>query len=496
MQPLATVASLGIFLSLIVIDSTGQGLRREWTRRYSLDGAKPNEGSLIALAPDGGIVVAGTSTGSAGDLDYLVIKYAANGATLWQARYDSPGLNDQLLGMSIDPLGNVIVTGSTATVKYTAAGEYLWAAPVSGRSVIANADYVYVTGFSNDDILTVQIQNDSFGSELWRRTWDGGYHQTDIGQKIGMDTAGNVYVGGQLGVHTTIDRQQRYAQFVILSYTPQGVLRWSQHGPFPWSGGSVTVNSLLVRADGIAFAHGNSGLPNTLLKVASTGALQWERYYTTVPENVGTATIADRVSGKAVIVGSGWKEISGQAHTEGLAVVGRMTEDGQYESLWISTGYEIANDIVQDSRGNFFVSGRDSYGANSKLFVVKLSNAGQQLGFDLLNEAGIGASVGNAMTIDRNNAIYVTGSASTPDGGTEFLTVKYVDAPAIVRAPNGTVTLTFPAVADHPYVIEATQTFLDWVSISTNTATPDGAVNFVDPDSASFLHRFYRGKSP
>src|SRR5687768_14234747 len=87
-----------IFVSLILSLQSfalfSQGLHLDWARTFRLDPSKTNQSWKILPAADG-VIVAGTSAGLAGDLDYVVIKYAANGNQAWTYRHDSfEGAND------------------------------------------------------------------------------------------------------------------------------------------------------------------------------------------------------------------------------------------------------------------------------------------------------------------------------------------------------------------------------------------------------------------
>ena len=174
-----------------------QGLQKEWMHTYSADPAKNNGPVAALVAPDGCLVVAGVSESATGDKDYQVIKYRSNGQEVWRATYASPtaGTADVVLGMTIDPNGNVIVTGYASTVKFNSAGQQIWSVPVGARAVVADSQYVYVTGLSNVDIVTAQLQNNATdGKENWRKILDGTSHQTDVGQVITLDAGGSAAI--------------------------------------------------------------------------------------------------------------------------------------------------------------------------------------------------------------------------------------------------------------------------------------------------------------
>jgi hypothetical protein len=152
-----------------------QSLQKEWTREFSLDAAKNNTPVAALIAPDGTLVVAGTSENTTGDKDYQVIKYRSDGQQVWRATFASiaPGTADVARSMTIDPNGNILITGTTSTVKFNTAGQMVWNTPIAGRAVIADSAFVYVTGLSEVDIVTAQLQNNSSdGQELEKnRRW-------------------------------------------------------------------------------------------------------------------------------------------------------------------------------------------------------------------------------------------------------------------------------------------------------------------------------------
>jgi hypothetical protein len=166
-----------------------QALQREWVRSFSVSAARTNQSFAIALAPDGNVVIGGSVVNESNNVDYVVVKYRPNGTVAWEARYDSGG-EDVPRSMTLDPAGNVIVTGTSKTVKYSSAGVFRWASPSPGRSVVANTNFVYVTGGSDIDFHTVQLaNNDSNGTNIWTKTFDGGIGGMDVSYIAGLNNA-------------------------------------------------------------------------------------------------------------------------------------------------------------------------------------------------------------------------------------------------------------------------------------------------------------------
>ena len=87
-----------------------------WTRQFGSDA--PDAALGVALAPDGQCLVVGATQGdlaepNAGGYDVFVAAFNANGSRAWLAQVGTEG-DDEATGVSIDPLGTIHVTGTTA----------------------------------------------------------------------------------------------------------------------------------------------------------------------------------------------------------------------------------------------------------------------------------------------------------------------------------------------------------------------------------------------
>ncbi len=152
-----------------------------WSRRYQGPGLSSDAASGIAVDGNGNVFVTGASgSGSAGqDLDYYTAKYAAaDGALLWEKRFNGPGNgDDRAAALAVDASGNVVVTGTSTsppvafdtfgdyyTAKYAAAdGAMIWEkfhnGPANGGDsasglALAPNGLVAVTGSSDSDAGT------------------------------------------------------------------------------------------------------------------------------------------------------------------------------------------------------------------------------------------------------------------------------------------------------------------------------------------------------
>lgn len=138
---------------------------RQWTSFYSNGGSGGEKAFFLDVDPYGNVFVGGSSWQSTQE-DFGLVKYDSNGNELWDATFDGPDHNqDVLKGIACDSQGNVCVTGEVNTPD------------------------------NFDDYYTIMY--DSGGNEVWTRTYNGPYDGNDWPVGIVIDEANNVYVTGR-----------------------------------------------------------------------------------------------------------------------------------------------------------------------------------------------------------------------------------------------------------------------------------------------------------
>lgn len=242
-------------------------------------------GVMIGLDNEDNIFVAGY----AGDHTKIITtKYDTDGNIIWERFYSVQDLGVVATWLSIDPSGNVIVTGypltfssnpvetGLLTLKYDNNGNLLWDKLISGtwafavRSIVDVSGNIYVTGrawqyTATYDFVTVKYSPD--GTQLWFDTFDqtGGFHTPT---SMDLDQAGNLFVtgGGMSG------------GLITVMYNSAGVRQWvkEQQGS---AGHSIKVDS-----NGGIFVTGSYWSPTTgddmmLLKYDLSGNLVWQKFY-------------------------------------------------------------------------------------------------------------------------------------------------------------------------------------------------------------------------
>ena len=137
-------------------------------------GSCTSDQRTMAVDAAGDVIVTGY-TDTATFSDFLTVKFSGTtGAEIWRQRFDSAfSAFDQSWALALDGDGNAIVTG------------YFW------------------SGFEYDIKVIMYAAAD--GAILWQTQFDGPASGIDFGIAIGVDSAGNVIVGGNVGDGITED---------------------------------------------------------------------------------------------------------------------------------------------------------------------------------------------------------------------------------------------------------------------------------------------------
>jgi uncharacterized delta-60 repeat protein len=472
-----------ILLAWILCRDVPAEMHLEWARSYRLDSAKTNSAWKVLPAKDGGVIVGGTSASEAGDSDYALVKYNANGDQGWVRRHNSaPGFNDVVYDMTVDPKGDILVVGTSGTVKYSAAGDFVWVQPYSGRAVIANDEVVYVTGFSG--FSTVQLKNDNVdGATNWVRTYNG---PGAVSGAITFSKSGGVLVGGlEL---TAGGPRISGIDFTILRYTAEGNLSSSVTTQIHDMGfGPAILGKLSLAEDSSGELHmyGRMGTRTFLVNPHVSVA------FLNTPGEMKLDLDGNAVINASTYTASTQLEADIEKYQRTTGMLWQRTYKGGFTGPAEASALEIA------PTGQYYSAG---YATGSRgdhdFLVLRYSSDGQLIDATTYDGRDQRNDVAADMAIDSASSIYVTGFSITAEGGSEFLTLKYSDVPKVEKLAGGGAQVEFWTGANQPYAIEATVDFLSWESLMTNTADIGGLVRFLDTNVAGMPKRFYRGKKP
>lgn len=366
-----------------------------WAARYNDDNSnKDDAANAIFVDGSGNVYVTGYSTGLTSFKDFITIKYSSSGNPLWISKYNGKGNDDDLsYAVSVDGLGNVIVTGYSVgltssedylTIKYNSAGAEQWInfydnpemddIDIANSMILDGSGNIYVTGYSigngsAEDYATVKYN--SAGNELWVRRYNGTANDYDITSGIALDGSGNIIVTGySVGIGSAED-------YATVKYDPQG-------------------NSL------------------------------WVNRYNGSSNNYDiSASVASDNLGNVYVTGYSYDDIS----SEDYATV-KYSPDGQQE--WVSkyngTGddFDIATSVKTDLKGDIYVTGY-SYDFDTKenYATVKYNSSGAEQWTEIFNGVSNGSDIASSLFSDVNDNIYVTGYSYDGSNSVDYVTFKY-----------------------------------------------------------------------
>jgi len=492
-----------------------------WEKRYDGPANSDDRAQAVAVDNSGNVVVTGYSENSSGISDYYTAKYAAaNGALLWEQRYNGPANGwDEARAVAVDGSGNVAVTGYSSgtngygnyyTVKYAAAdGALLWEKRYNGPANAGDyaSDYasavavdgsgnVVVTGSSyntngNYDYYTVKYAAAN-GALLWELRGPGGGAAA-----VAVDGSGNVVVTGYSGAYPNTDYYTaKYA-------AADGTLLWEQHYNGPANSYDF-AGAVVVDASGNVLVTGSSSGTNgysdyyTAKYAAADGALLWEKRYHGPGNNHDQAQgVAVDGSGNVVVAGSSWGGTNGFDYytAKYAAADGALLWEKRYNGP--ANVQDSAYAVAVDGSGNVVVTGSSWNGTYSDYYTAKYASADGAL---LWEQRYNGPDNGNdivayrySLALGPNGMVAITGSSSG-----DYATVVYrenLPPISIALVPTG-IRLRFTGIPGRSYTIERAPAVIGpWTTIDTQTAPASGLLEYLDapppPDSA-----FYRTVQP
>lgn len=331
----------------------------EWVNRYNSGGKSYDNANALAVDSSGNAYVAGNSNGS-----MVTIKYDTNGTQLWTKRYDVGFVSD----IAVDASGNAYVVGNTS-------GDY------------------------------IVLKYDASGNQLWDRRYDGGAGWVDSAIAVGLDSAGNAYVTGySWGATSGYD-------YATIKYDPQGNELWVRRYNGPANYDDVSAD-LVVDDAGNVCVTGTSYYGATddyaTVKYDTNGNEVWVKRYSDGSWNTATAIAADKL-GNVYVTG-----VSEGEYTT-------LKYDGNGNQLWVKRQpggyhwYGPSPALVVDS-SNVYITGRN----RGDYLTTKYDSNGNEVW--TRNYDSGAEDVANAIALDANGNIYVTGTASNDSA---YTTISY-----------------------------------------------------------------------
>jgi hypothetical protein len=473
-------------------------IQQAWVARYNNGIANgTNQAVKIALDNTGNIYVTGFSQNSLSNLGYVTLKYAPTGKQLWASRYDATNYPTATpSGLVLDSSNNVVATGNALTIKYDTNGSQLWTAPYDGAAIAMDSGgNAIVTGFGSG-FNTVKISPS--GTNLWSASYNQPLGPVSS-QAVVVDGGSNVYVAGENTYICNYEGGQNvgcYVDLLIVKYDQDGNQLWTAEN-LRGSDYSVEVAGLaLYNASDIYVAPNTYTGPTSPDQTFSTysyttdGRVAWSAFNPTDDVYSISHALAVDGAGNTFVIGQNANHYPNMQYG-----TYKINADGSY--IWTNlypsspTGMSVGTAIALDQADNVYVTGY-SPGTNSinDIVTIKYDANGNQIWLQRYSSPGNGNAAGNAIAVDNNGNVYVTGYDTTTAGGTEIVTIKYSPV-TLQRRSDGTVILQAQGTPGESFDIEASEDLLHWLDLGSVLADTNGLMQFDDTNAPAYPARFY-----
>jgi hypothetical protein len=238
----------------------------------------------------------------------------------------------------------------------------------------------------------------------WNVTWGGSYD--DSAQEVATDSLNNVYIVGWTDLSGSDN-----CDIIILKYDGNGTQEWAKF----WRGRSddKALNIYIdpsnnIYVCGYTKSLGDANGDIIIIKFDSSGNEIWNKTWGGNQYEVGTCIIED--SGGNFYI-SGLTSSFGDLDGDACLIKFNSNFEEEWNATWGGSEIEIANKVAIDSNGHLYVVGHseslDPSPGESDVFILKYDRFG-----NLEWERSWGTTYsqrGNSLAIDSKDNIYVTG---------------------------------------------------------------------------------------
>ncbi len=436
---------LGTYFDFVTIKYNVNGVQ-QWVQRY--DGFDNDDDCANALAIDnyGNLYVTGESFSYGTNYDFVTIKYNSTGTQLWLQRYNGTGNGiDFPNAIFVDMANNIYITGMSwsagtsydyATIKYNASGVQQWVQRYNGTGnasddaqaiVVDNTGSVFIAGTSfgagtYEDFVAIKYNANAV--QQWISRFSGQTHSYDEATHLCLDNANNLYITG------ASEGSGTYFDYATIKYNSNGERVWVARYNGPGNGRDYAY-SLAVDVFGNVYVTGESfgsgtNYDFTTVKYNANGTQQWVQRYN------GSANRYD--AGSSI-----WVDTMGNVYVAGTCE--NLTTDFDYLTIkysthgdlqWIKTYngpsniIDYANAIAVDNEGNVYVTGA-SFGSGTfyDYATIKYNGQGETLWIRRYNGPGNYSDGAFAIVVDAQGNVYITGRSFGSGTNRDIATIKY-----------------------------------------------------------------------
>jgi uncharacterized delta-60 repeat protein len=263
----------------------------------------------------------------------------------------------------------------------------------------------------------------------WTRIYTGPGNRHDYARAIAVDDSGNVFVtGGSLGLSSNND-------YATIKYNSAGVELWVQRYNGPGNYTDVAY-AIAVDGQGNVYVTGYSYDSGTsddyaTIKYDAIGDTLWVQRYNG-PGNNRDCPSAIAVDGQGNVYVTGYSKSTSASGSEDYLTI-------KYNSAgieqWVQryngpdNGEDEANAIAVDGQGNVYVTGSSSdSGTSNDYATIKYNSAGDTVWVSRYNGPGNFWDRAYAIAVDGQGNVYVTGYSSGSGTDFDYATIKYNSA--------------------------------------------------------------------
>ncbi len=365
-----------------------------WEQEYNHPSNDKDYGTAIATDATGNVYVAGAANIPGAGYDFVVLKYAANGALQWSKTYDGiSAQNDLPAAIAVDGAGNVYVTGGSqngtalidyCTIKYDANGNQLWLshydyndlydAPIA-LQIDPQGDIV-VTGVSAENTVNWESATIKYDADDGTQIAENRIEQPagiDEPADFTMDDNGNFYITGK----TSTDGINYDIRTIKL--TANLDIAWIQD--YDAAGLEDAGASIDVDAQGNVFVggyiHESGGVRKALV-------LRYDANGTQVSDETINTSTDTEMTIEHIKVEESTVLLTGKMETSGSSKMFARAQDTDNQILWQkqesgsteSTGKTILvsdNSLSTGTDSNVFITGTSEGGTNIMTTTTKYS---------------------------------------------------------------------------------------------------------------------------
>lgn len=373
-------------IALFLFSHSAAYAQNTWAASYFLTNARAAT-STIQQTSDGGFIVTGSIAVPGSSYDVWVLKLNSSGAIQWQKTYGGINQDD---GSWIEQTndGGYIVVGDTQSfgagtndvwiLKLDQAGDVQWQKTLGasgaeyGFSVKQTPDDGYIISaltfsFPSYDFWIIRL--DSSGNVVWQKTYGG--TNDDLVYSVNLTSDDGFIVSGATDSFGT-----GLYDIWVLKIDSTGAIQWQKtYGAantdeYSLFGTQETMDGGFILVGGSSNQQDQSQI--IVLKLNSNGQIQWQNSYSETGSE-GASSIAQTIDGGYIVAGQTGRLGTGAYWLLKLDSSGNISWQKAYQG----DHFQRLTSVAQTSDGGFVVSGSDvkvlDYGGG---WILKVDDGG------------------------------------------------------------------------------------------------------------------------